>query len=187
MSMLLMVLCLAMLAATLAVKVAACPPGRVRRPVYLAGLAVAGAVALLFLAPSVASAVSDTPPSTGIESGSDSLFELDAAVVNVILGVLIPIVNGLLTKLSTSSAVKAILNLALVSAAALLNTSLTENGDAVLSRSLILNAAMTFIVAATTYTNLWKPLQVTSSPVTVTDDNGERIVTAGRLATIGVH
>jgi hypothetical protein len=154
----------------------------------LGGLIVGAVIAILglFALPYLAAAASDQPPPTGIDAGADALFELDATVVAILLGTVIPILNGLVTKLTTSSAVKAVITLVLSALAGLLTTATTEGGDSVFSEALVLNSALSFLFAIATYAGVWKPLQVTSSPVTVTDQTGQQVTVPGRLATVGV-
>jgi hypothetical protein len=147
-----------------------------RRP-HLAFLAGLGLVAAAFLAPGVAGAASDTPPPAGIEAGQDALFSLDAALVAIILGAVIPLLNGLLTKANWSSGVKALLGLALATIAGVITTATTDGGDAVFSQSLLLNTFLSFVAAAATYNNVWKPFGLTSTP----NGSGE-----AKLANVGV-
>lgn len=143
------------------------------------------ATAFLVTAPTVAVAA-DVPPPQGLETGADSLFEIDATIVAILLGTIIPVLNGLVTKLTTSAGVKAILTLVLSTIAGLVTTATTDGGDAVFSGALLLNTSLSFVLAVATYAGFWKPLEVTSSPVTHVDDTGTLTTVPGKLATVGV-
>jgi hypothetical protein len=143
---------------------------------------VSGAVML----PTLVFAASDVPPPQGLETGADALFSIDATIVAILLGVIIPILNGIVTKITTSAGVKAVLTLALATVAGLVTTATTDGGDAIFSSALVLNTALTFITSVATYAGLWKPLEVTSSPVTHVDDSGVLVTVPGKLANVGV-
>lgn len=121
----------------------------------------------------------------GPDTTADSAFSLDAFTVTFILGSLIPLVNGLVTKLTTSSAVKAIVTIVLSGIAGLVNVSLTDGGGAVISQSALKSAILTLIVAIAMYAGVWKPLALTSSPVTRVED-GVLVTEPGKLASVGV-
>lgn len=143
---------------------------------------VAGAVML----PVAVFAASDIPPPQGLETGSDALFSIDASIVAILLGVIIPILNGLVTKITTSAGVKAVLTLALSTVAGIVTTATTDGGDAIFSSALVLNTALTFITSVAAYAGLWKPLEVTSSPVTHVNETGTLVTVPGKLADVGV-
>lgn len=122
----------------------------------------------------------------GPDTTADSAFALDAYTVTLLFGLIIPLVNGLVTKISTSSAVKAVLTLFLSAVAGVVNVSLTEGGGAIVSQSTLKSTGLTFIVAVVTYFGLFKPVGLTSSPVTHVDENGVLVTEPGKLATVGV-
>lgn len=129
----------------------------------------------------------DEPTPVGPDAvTTDSALSLPPYVVALILGTLIPLVNGVVTKLTTSSTVKAIVTLVLSAIAGIVNVSLVDGGGAVVSWSTLNAAAITFIVAIATYTGVWKPMGVTSSPVTRVDETGVQVTEPGKLATVGV-
>lgn len=154
---------------------------RIRTRIAVMIAVIFGVIAL----PTLALAATDTPPPASLEVGAESAFHLDAALVAIIMGVLIPLVNGLVTKLSTSTSVKVGITLALSAVAGVVNTSMTDGGDALISQASILNAVMTFIMAFAAYGGVYKPLELTSSPVTVVKD-GVVTTEAGKLANVGV-
>lgn len=156
----------------------------------LAATAVtAGAVML----PIVAFAATDTETDTEITPVGPDAQQADSAVLNLspfvvstILGTLIPILTGLLTKLTTPAWVKTVLTLLLSAVAGLINVSLVDGGGAVISQSAVISAVLTFVVAVATYVGIWRPTGVTSSLVTHVDTNGVLVTEPGKLATVGV-
>jgi hypothetical protein len=121
----------------------------------------------------------------GPDATTDSAFNLDPFTVTLILGSLIPLVNGLVTKLSTSSAVKAIITLVLSAVVGIITVSTTDGGGAIISQSTLKSAGLALLVAIATYAGVYKPLALTSSPVTRVED-GVLVTEPGKLATVGV-
>ena len=153
-------------------------------------LALVGLVAILagLCLPSVAFAAVDdlTPVGPDAQQVDTALFELSPFIVSSIMGVVIPLLVGLLTKLTTPSKWKAILMLGLDAVAGLVTVSLVDGGGAVFSQSAVVAGILAFFASATSYGRFWKPLTVTSSVVTVTDDSGTRVEVPSKLATVGV-
>ena len=156
-----------------------------RRP-HLAFTVGLGLVAAAFLAPGIAGASPDEETPVGPDADANSLFELDAYTVTILLGFAIPLINGLVTKATTSTKVKAILTLVMSAVAGVVNVSLTDGGGAVFSQDTIKSAFLTLIISITTYLGVFKPLELTSSPVTKVDENGNRVTVDGKLAHVGV-
>lgn len=96
----------------------------------------------------------------GPDAQANSLFELDPFTVSALLGTIIPILVGLVTKVSTSSAMKAILNALFSGVAAIINVSVIDGGGAIISQSTVKSAALTFLVSIATYYGIWKPTGV---------------------------
>jgi hypothetical protein len=120
----------------------------------------------------------DTPP-VALNSETDTdAFNLSPVMVVLIASVLIPLVNGVVTKVTTSSAVKAVVTLFLSGVAGLVTVGLTPGGGAVISQQAVIAAAITFITSTATYLGLYKPLGVTSS--------AKADGTPGALANVGV-
>jgi hypothetical protein len=148
-------------------------------------LAVATMFAFLMV-PVSASASDLTPIGPDAQQADSAFLDLSPFLVTTILGTIIPLITGLLTKLSTPAWVKAVLTAALSTVAGALNVSLVDGGGAVVSQSTVISAVLTFIVAVATYAGFWRPLAVSSSPVTHVDESGNLVTEPGKLATVGV-
>lgn len=122
----------------------------------------------------------------GPDTQADSAFGLDAYTVTILLGLVIPLINGFVTKCSTSTTVKALITLLLSAVAGIVNVSITEGGGAIISQSTIKSTALTFLIAVTTYVGLFKPLELTSSLIVKPDENGTVVTKPGKLASVGV-
>lgn len=157
-----------------------------RRP-HLAFMAGLGLVAAAFLAPGVAGASSlEEPTPVGPDAvQADSVLNLPPYVVSLLLGALIPLLTGLLTKVSTPSWVKYGVTSLLSAVAGLVNVSLTDGGGAVISWSSVSSAAVTWIIANVAYQG-WRTVGATSSMVTRVDSSGTEVREPGSLATVGV-
>jgi hypothetical protein len=159
---------------------------RLRR--FLLALATMAGVLLV---PSVVFAgaeppAADTPP-VALNSETDTdLFTLSPVLVIFVLGTVIPFLNGLITKVSTSSAVKAIVSLLLSAVAGLVTVAITPGGGAVFSEQALVAAGLAFATQLVTYLGFWKPLGVTSSVVSVTQPDGTVTAEPGKLANVGV-
>jgi hypothetical protein len=88
---------------------------------------------------------------------------LEAWVVALIAGTLIPLVTGLITKLSAQPGTKAIIALALSAAVAVLNAIVVAQGE-FLVRDITILFATTFTTQVVTYLGLWKPVGGGASP-----------------------
>lgn len=127
-----------------------------------------------------------TPVGPDAQQADSAFLDLSPFVVSTILGVLIPLITGILTKVTTPAWVKAVGTIILSGIAGLINVSLVDGGGAVISQSAFVSAVLTFIVAVATYAGFWRPTGVTSSPVTHVDENGVLVTEPGKLATVGV-
>lgn len=121
---------------------------------------------------------------------------LDAQTVSLLVGVVIPLLVGLLSKLNASSGLKAILN-AFLSAIAGALTTVTIVTEATL-RDFVIAILSTWVVSVATYYGIWKPTGVAgtvavktsgfgvgSPPVVETDDKGKEeatVITEGEAA-----
>lgn len=145
-----------------------------RKPRHaLAAVAVAfGAAAV----PTVAFAADDTVSVAGAEPG---VFVIAAPVIMFVVSVLIPILNGLLTKYSTPPQVKAVLTIVLNAVAAFVVTATQADGTAVFSNATLMTFIFGTVVSVTSYLGLWKPVGLTSS-----NDAQDQ---PGKLAAVGVH
>jgi len=115
----------------------------------------------------------------------DGAFALPPYVVSVILGVVIPLVTGLLTKLLWASWVKQLVTIVLSGVAGLVNVHLVDGGGAVISWSAFISAAITWAFAMVAYLG-WSTVGLTSSFVTRTDSTGTLVTEPGKLANVGI-
>jgi len=130
-------------------------------------------------------AAADPPVALNSETDTDA-FSLSPIIVTMILGTLIPLLNGIVTKVSTSAQVKVVLGLLLSAVAGIITVSITPGGGAVIGEQALVAAGLTFATTVVTYLGLWKPLEVTSSPITRTHADGTVEVVPGKLANVGV-
>ena len=130
-------------------------------------------------------AATDNPVALNSETDTD-LVNLSPIYVTMILGSLIPLVNGLVTKLTTSTKVKVVIGIFLSAVAGLVTVSITPGGGAVIGEQALIAAALTFATTVVTYLGFYKPLELTSSPVTRTHADGTVEVVPGKLANVGV-
>lgn len=110
-----------------------------------------------------------TIPTIAFAEGSDattSSLKLDALTVQVAVGMLIPIVVGLITKFSTSSGVKALAMLILNAVQTLIVTATMADGTAIISKQTFIAWALALVVSVASYAGVYKPLNVTSSTET---------------------
>jgi uncharacterized membrane protein len=81
------------------------------------------------------------------------------SILQLVIATLLPLLVGLVTKMSDSSAYKAILLLVLAAVSSVLNIWLTaiHNNTDVNWKNVLINVALTFVVAVATHFGLWKP------------------------------
>jgi len=85
-----------------------------------------------------------------------ALIHLDAVAVSILVGTVLPLAVGLLTKLRASSGVKAVLLALLTALAGLITTATLADGSAVISWELALNAGLAWVTGVATHYGLWK-------------------------------
>ncbi len=95
---------------------------------------------------------------------------LDVGILTVLVGTFIPILTALITKISASSAVKALTTLTLTVLASWLQLIIDANGVVNL-RSFLANLAVTYVVAIATYYGLTKHV-VTPKVAAATSNTG---------------
>lgn len=129
---------------------------KVRR--FLAATAIIlGVVAV----PAVAFAAPDD--SVSVPATDPAPFIIIAPGLMTAIAVLIPVLNGMLTKYSLPSGVKAVITIVLNAVAALLLTATQADGTAVISMAAFLTFVYGCIISIASYAGVWKPLNVTSS------------------------
>jgi hypothetical protein len=86
-----------------------------------------------------------------------SQIQFDAFVVSAILSVIIPVLTGLLTKVTAAPAVKQVVTIVLAAVASLLATNTVQDGTAVISKETGMLWAMNLAIAITSYLGIYKP------------------------------
>lgn len=89
--------------------------------------------------------------------------QISALSVQIILGMLVPLVVGLLTKFTTSSGVKAVIMLILNAVQTLIVQATMADGTAIIDQSTFIAWALALVVSVATYFGVYKPLDLTSS------------------------
>ncbi len=115
--------------------------------------------ALLFI-PGIASAAEDTVSAPG---GDATPFILIAPTVMAVIGLIIPVINGALTKYTLPSGVKAIITIVLNAVASLILTSTQADGTALISNATFNTFLFGTLVSIGSYVGLYRPLNITSS------------------------
>lgn len=103
--------------------------------------------------------------------------ELTATTVLLLVSVVIPILTGLLTKLNASTTVKQVVTLTLAAANTLIVSNTMADGGAVLTDSVLTDAAVSWIVAVAAYLGVYEPH----------DTNRKLAATTGLGGTSGRH
>lgn len=88
---------------------------------------------------------------------------LNAQTVGVLLSVVIPIVTGLLTRITTSSKVKQVLTIVFNAVTAVITTGITTNGDVYLNQATLVNFVIGLVISLALYAGIYKPNGFTSS------------------------
>jgi uncharacterized membrane protein YeaQ/YmgE (transglycosylase-associated protein family) len=129
------------------------------------------ACAVIVFGPTAVASATAPPPVT-VDAGEVSTVVIAAPVVTIIVSLLIPLVNGFLTKASTPSGVKAVGTIVLNAVSALFVTGVLVDGTAAFSTTTLYTAILGCVISITTYAGVYRPLEVTSNP-------------GGKLASIG--
>lgn len=88
---------------------------------------------------------------------------LDASFVTLILGTLVPLVVGVLTKLNASSAIKSISMIVLNAIVALITLSQVGDGSAVFTKEGFIAFATGLIASVAAYLGVWKPIGISGA------------------------
>lgn len=96
---------------------------------------------------------------------------LDVGVLTFVIGVAIPMLTGLITKSTASSAVKAIVTLTLVVASTTVQFALDANGVVNL-RNWLMTALVTWIISIASYYGLLKPTGTTAAVQNIAPNAG---------------
>jgi hypothetical protein len=89
--------------------------------------------------------------------------ELSATTVTVLVSVIIPIITGLLTKITTPPWVKSVVTIVLNAVNALVTTAVLADGTAVLSQGTLVTFIMGVVISVAAYAGVYKPANITSS------------------------
>lgn len=126
-------------------------------------------LALLVALLPAASAYADA----GDEAGQPKVFVVSAPVIMTLVGIVIPVLNGLLTKANTSGTVKGVLTIVLTAVGTLLVNATVADGTGVFTSQVLFTWAYTTVIAIVSYVGVWKPANVTSNE-------------GGKLANVGI-
>ena len=96
------------------------------------------------------------------------VFTVDAIVVTALIGAVLPLLIGVVTKTNLHSGLKGALLLLFSAIEGLLVTATQADGTAVLSKESIIFAIIGWVSAVATYNGLWKPSEVAGSVQTKT-------------------
>jgi hypothetical protein len=102
-------------------------------------------------------AITQLAADTDLEN-SESVLELAPLAVTVVLGTIIPLLTGILTKLNTSATVKGVVTLTLSAIAGVITQATTTDGGAILSDETLILAGLAWVQAVAAYLGLWRNL-----------------------------
>lgn len=91
------------------------------------------------------------------DSGIGLTLTVNNTLVTILVGTIIPLVNGLLVRPSNPAWVKTLLASLLAVAATAFSQAIQADGSAFLSQEWFLTLAVTWIAMIATYYGLWKP------------------------------
>lgn len=83
--------------------------------------------------------------------------ELSAELVLVLVSVAIPVLTGLITKADAKPTVKQVVTITLAAVNAVVVANVAEDGSAVLTNSVLLDAGVSWAIAVTSYLGIYKP------------------------------
>jgi hypothetical protein len=87
-----------------------------------------------------------------------STLTLNATVVNILIGVVLPILLGIALKPSNPQWVKTIGGIVVAGVAAVITNAIRDDGTAVLSAAMFLQFVTVYVPQIVSYLGLWKPL-----------------------------
>lgn len=100
--------------------------------------------------------------------GDGDVLSVNAFTLSVIVGLIVPLVNGIALKPTVPSWVKGVVNLVLSYVGNVIALSMQEDGSAIFSREVIVTTAFAFAVALATYAGIFKPVGLTNNPANPT-------------------
>lgn len=98
-----------------------------------------------------------------VAGDSPAPYVIAAPVVMLVVSLLIPLINGLATKYTLPSGVKAVITIVLNAVAAMIVTATQADGTAVISNTMLLTLVFGVTVSVISYLGLYKPVGLTSS------------------------
>lgn len=124
-------------------------------------LAVAFAVG--FAAPARAAETPDAAVAVTVAAPADAdVIDIDQAGVLLIVGLVLPVIVGAVTKSAASSRLKALTNFVAAGVAAFISNAVDDTGHAVLSVAQLRDWVIVFSISTVTYLGLAKPLDIPS-------------------------
>lgn len=104
-------------------------------------------------------------PTTAFAAGEETLsqVQLEPLTVQLIIGLIIPIAVGLLTRYTTAAGVKVLLTMILNAIQTLIVQATVASGVAVISKETFIAWLMALVVSIATYLGVYKPVSLTSS------------------------
>lgn len=97
---------------------------------------------------------------------------LDAQTISLLVGIVIPLVVGLLSKIHASSGLKAVINAALSAIAGALAAYASTGFSATDWKTLVTSIVTTWVVSVATYYGVYKPTGVAGSVIAKTRNFG---------------
>lgn len=98
------------------------------------------------------------------------MFEIDPAILSIVVGTILPVVVGIVTKQVASGALKSSLLALLSGAAGVANNALNDGG--IFTKETLIAAAATWVTAVATYYGFLKPSGVSNAVNTKTANIG---------------
>lgn len=96
--------------------------------------------------------------------------KVDAATLAVLIGVVLPLLTGIVTKANASSSLKAVINAGLSAIAGFLVAVVP--GSKIEWRDVVLGVGLTWAISVATYYGLWKPTGTARSVAMATSKFG---------------
>jgi hypothetical protein len=132
-------------------------------------------------------AVTGQPVPITTDSNSLAQIKLSPYLVTLLIGTVIPLLTGLLTKLGTSSAVKYVVTVILNAANAAIVGAVMVGGSYIITKENVITAIFSVIVSIGAYRG-WKSVGLTSSAIVMPSPtvSGQTVYIPGKLADKGV-
>lgn len=97
---------------------------------------------------------------------------LNADLVLILVGTVIPLAVGVVTKLASPSWLKSVLLIVLGTVATAIAVSVSDTGTAVISKATIIDSIHTIVQSVAIYYGVWKPTGVSAKVNTATANFG---------------